>query len=162
VFAALGFEALFGHWDDDVDLDAAPGVGVAALLGAGGETEEGGWGRYSFLPLRLRYWRTEDGLGGDADADVLAYHVFGLWMDVRAPEGGWGIETSLIGGFARFRSDAPGADDDTGPAVTVESRVQLGALRDNAHRGGGLLDPVRTDFNQRHTHGRTGGPCRCR
>ncbi|HEX7899470.1 MAG TPA: hypothetical protein VF950_17010 [Planctomycetota bacterium] len=131
-----GVQAILTHWDNDLDL-----------------SDRVGWSAYvSFIPaLTFEYsrWETEDE-DGDDDALVQVYRLgFGATGSPLTD-----LTLGVVGlvGLVRFNSDAPGTDGDTGPIFSLHPGAVWKMGEHLSFSAGFLIDILRTDFNQEHTH----------
>lgn len=133
---AWGVQAALTHWDNDLDL--ADRVGWSAYL--------------SVIPaLGFEYsrWETEDE-DGDDDALVQVYRVGFYTTGNVLTDLTLGVVSAV--GLVRFTSDAPGTDGDTGPIFSLHPGASWKISEHLRFSAGVLIDILRTDFNQEHTH----------
>ena len=131
-----GVRAALTHWDNDLDL-----------------ADRVGWSAYvSVIPaITFEYsrWETEDE-DGDDDALVQVYRLgFGATGHALTD-----LTLGVVGaiGLIRLNSDAPGTDGDTGPIFSLHPAASWRISDSLRFSAGLLIDILRTDFNQEHTH----------
>jgi hypothetical protein len=133
---AWGVQAALTHWDNDLDL-----------------ADRVGWSAYvSIIPaLTFEYsrWETEDE-DGDDDALVQVYRLGFNATGNALTDLTLGV-AGLVG-LVRFTSDAPGTDGDTGPIFSLHPGAVWKVTDALSVSAGLLIDILRTDFNQEHTH----------